>query len=181
MLLHLNGPPGIGKSTLARLYTQRHPGTLNVDIDALHQFLSGWEGSGDHAHEILRPVAKAMVGAHLAGGRDVVLPQYLARVEEIEAFEQIARRHGARFVEIVLRADREEAVSRFSGRPAVDEWDRHNRDVVERLGGDAFLAEMYHNLADVLDARPNAVVVPAAEGATEETYQAILANLREGV
>ena len=47
--------------------------------------------------------------------------------------------------------------------------------------GDAFLAEMYHNLADVLAARPNAVVVPAAEGATEETYQAILANLREGV
>ena len=46
---------------------------------------------------------------------------------------------------------------------------------------DAFLAEMYHNLADVLDARPNAVVVPAAEGATQETYKAILANLREGV
>ena len=34
-LIHLNGPPGIGKSTLAQLYTGEHPGVLNLDIDQL--------------------------------------------------------------------------------------------------------------------------------------------------
>jgi MoxR-like ATPase len=32
-LVHLNGPPGIGKSTLAAVYADRHPGTLNLDVD----------------------------------------------------------------------------------------------------------------------------------------------------
>ncbi|MEJ7742270.1 MAG: hypothetical protein WKF73_06810 [Nocardioidaceae bacterium] len=32
-LIHLNGPPGIGKSTLAQWYVDNHPGVLNLDID----------------------------------------------------------------------------------------------------------------------------------------------------
>ncbi|MDQ3306760.1 MAG: hypothetical protein M3499_00100 [Actinomycetota bacterium] len=34
-LTHVNGPPGIGKSTLARRYVNGHPGVLNCDIDVL--------------------------------------------------------------------------------------------------------------------------------------------------
>jgi hypothetical protein len=34
-LLHLNGPSGVGKSTLARAHAARHPGTLVCDIDEL--------------------------------------------------------------------------------------------------------------------------------------------------
>ena len=32
-LIHLNGPPGIGKSTIASAFADRHPGVLNLDID----------------------------------------------------------------------------------------------------------------------------------------------------
>ncbi len=32
-LIHLNGPPGIGKSTTASAFAARHPGVLNLDID----------------------------------------------------------------------------------------------------------------------------------------------------
>lgn len=32
-LIHLNGPPGIGKSVLAQLWAQDHPGVLNLDIE----------------------------------------------------------------------------------------------------------------------------------------------------
>ena len=91
VLIHLNGPPGIGKSTLSALYTRRHPGTLNLDIDRLHYFVGGWQDVDNHTHEVLRPVARAMASTHLAGGRNVILPQYLARLSEIEAFENVAR------------------------------------------------------------------------------------------
>ena len=40
-LLHLNGPPGIGKSTLARRYVEDHPQTLNCDIDVLRTLIGG--------------------------------------------------------------------------------------------------------------------------------------------
>jgi adenylate kinase family enzyme len=42
-LIHLNGPPGIGKSTLARRYVADHPGVLNCDIDVLRSLIGGWE------------------------------------------------------------------------------------------------------------------------------------------
>jgi hypothetical protein len=40
-LIHLDGPPGIGKSTLTAVWTERRPGTLNVDLDRLHPVAHG--------------------------------------------------------------------------------------------------------------------------------------------
>jgi len=41
-LLVLNGPLGIGKSTLAARYSHDHPLTLNLDIDTVWAMLSHW-------------------------------------------------------------------------------------------------------------------------------------------
>ena len=56
-LVLLNGPPGIGKSTLSALYADRHPGTLNLDIDSLHRLVGG---SPDAVEETYRLVAEAL-------------------------------------------------------------------------------------------------------------------------
>ncbi|MEJ7706101.1 MAG: hypothetical protein WKF82_13395 [Nocardioidaceae bacterium] len=40
-LIHLNGPPGIGKSTLAQWYVDNHPGVLNLDIDQVRCLIGG--------------------------------------------------------------------------------------------------------------------------------------------
>ncbi|HEX3649068.1 MAG TPA: hypothetical protein VHV49_11615 [Pseudonocardiaceae bacterium] len=41
-LIHLNGPSGIGKSTTAQHYVDRHPGVLNLDIDRVVALIGGW-------------------------------------------------------------------------------------------------------------------------------------------
>ena len=176
-LIHLNGPPGIGKSTLAALYADRHPGTLNLDIDSLHRLVGGWQDPQTHTHELMRPVAIAMASTHLAGGRDVILPQYLARLEEIERFERVARERGATFHEVVLLDDKPSAIARFSTREDGSEWGQHNRHVVAMQGGPAFLAVMYDRLIEVLQLRPEAVVVRSEPEAVEATYAALIAAL----
>jgi hypothetical protein len=88
-----------------------------------------------HMHEVLRPVALAMASAHLAGGRDVVLPQYLARLEEIERFERVAHERSASFREVVLLDEKAASIARFDGREDDSPWGRHNRRVVAAQGG----------------------------------------------
>lgn len=176
-LVHLNGPPGIGKSTLSALYADRHPGTLNLDIHLLHQLVSGWQDPAHHAHDILRPVALAMASTHLTGGRDVVLPQYLAKVGEIERFEHVANEQGAKFREIVLLDEKATAIARFDTRRDDSAWGQHNRRAVAGQGGPVFLAAMYDQLMDVVPLRTRAVVVRTEPGSIETTYALLIQAL----
>jgi predicted kinase len=66
-LIHLNGPPGIGKSTLAQRYVDEHPGVLNLDIDRLRALIGGWRERFAETGEIVRPVALSMAATHLRG------------------------------------------------------------------------------------------------------------------
>ena len=133
-LLHLNGPPGIGKSTLSVLWAQRHPGTLNLDLDTVHPLIGGWRDPDQDTHALVRPLGKAMASAYLGGGHDVVLPQNISRLNEVESFERIAHEQGAGFYEVVLLDDRAAAIARFDQRRDDTPWNQHNRKVVADLG-----------------------------------------------
>ncbi|HET9871456.1 MAG TPA: AAA family ATPase [Propionibacteriaceae bacterium] len=173
-LIHVNGPPGIGKSTLSALYAERHPGVLNLDIDSLHRLVGGWQDVDNHTHEVLRPVALAMASAHLGEGRDVILPQYLARVDEIQAFEKVAHEQGADFREVILFDEKTESIARFDRRRNDSEWDRHNREVVALLGGSVMLAAMYDQLLAIMQMRPSAMVVRSEYDSVDDTYASLI-------
>lgn len=178
-LIHLNGPPGIGKSTIAARYVDDHSGTLNLDIDRVRQLVGGWRTTFAETGEIVRPVALAMATAHLRGGRDVVLPQFLGRTSEIERFEQVASASDAQFVEIVLMDSKEQALQRFAHRrsPAEEMWHVEVQRIVAEYGGSAHLEELYDQLVEVVASRPSSTVVHTEAGAFEAAYTQVRAVL----
>jgi len=178
-LIHLNGPPGIGKSTLAQRYVDEHPGVLNLDIDQLRGLIGGWRERFAETGEIVRPVALSMASAHLRGGRDVVMPQFLARLSEIARFEGVAQDSGAVFCEIVLMDTKQRSLERFNRRGENSElpWHRQVQEIVEHNGGQVFLADMHDQLTAVLAARRDATVVISVAGAIQQTYKALTAIL----
>ncbi|MCZ3389150.1 MAG: ATP-binding protein [Actinomycetia bacterium] len=175
-LVLLNGPPGIGKSTVAARYADEHPGTLNLDVDRVRHLIGGWRTDFVGVGAIVRPVAEAMLQAHLAGNRSVVMPQYLGSTAEVGEFERLANSAGATFVEIVLMADRDESIARFL-RCTDDEWRQEIQQIVVDDGGDAHLQCLYDDLLDGLADRPGAVLVTSPDGDADVTYERVMARL----
>jgi len=180
-LILLNGPPGIGKSTIAERYVDEHSGTLNLDIDRLRSLIGGWREDFQGAGEIVRPLALALATTHLRSGRDVIMPQYLGRIIEIERFEAAVVACEADFLEIVLMDSLSEALRRFTTRSEDSEqpWHEEIRLIVQRSGGEAHLTELYQQLTTAVDQRPDAVTVVSDDAHIEQTYCRVLQALTD--
>ncbi|MEL7976158.1 AAA family ATPase [Isoptericola sp. F-RaC21] len=100
-LLLLNGPPGVGKSTLAVVLAAGRPGTLVLDVDVVRTLISG---DPAEAAEPARRLALDMARSHLSSGADVVVPQLVARPDQVARFARAAADGGARFSHAMLRA-----------------------------------------------------------------------------
>ena len=147
-LLHLNGPSGVGKSTLARTYAARHPGTLVCDIDELRSWVSGWEDDFVGTGEAVRASALALLTAYLATGRDVVLPQLIVTPAQAERFEAAAAAAGASYVAVVLDVAPEVLLPRLHERPRTPVTDVVSR-IIEERGGDDLVLEGRCQLLDL--------------------------------
>jgi predicted kinase len=178
-MIVLNGPPGCGKSTLARMYADEHPLALNLDIDRIRSLIGRWRDDPGAAGLLARAIALAAARAHLAAGHDVVIPQFLGRLTFLEQAEQVAAQAGASFHEIVLLDTKENAVRRFTDRTRAGADPAHveAQESIDQRGGPAELCAMYDRLMSVIAARPAAQVVPTTGGQIDQAYRDFLRRL----
>jgi hypothetical protein len=96
--------------------------------------IGGWQDRFAETGEIVRPVAFSMAAAHLRGTRDVVMPQYLGELREIEQFEAVLHDNSAVFCEIVVIDARQRSLQRFCHRGDNSEraWHQQVQQIVER-------------------------------------------------
>ena len=171
-LILLNGPPSSGKSTLAGRWVLGHPLALNLDIDVVRGLLGAWDETPDGGQAALK-LAIAMASTHLAGGYDVIVPQFLARESFITELEAVARAVRARFVEVALIVGREETLEAFASRSAEPQNQRHRdaHTALERLGGTRILGEWHDEFMQLLDGRPAVHRIDVVRGDVEATVR----------
>lgn len=168
-LIHLNGPTGVGKSTIAARYAADHPKTLNLDADEIVRLVGGWQDDFFGTVTLVRPLALAMAATHLSSGHDVVMPQLVARRSERDRFAETAHAAGADYLEFVLLAPADVAVRRFQRRA------HHIDGTVEALGG----AAMIHRIRDQFAryVTPESVVIETGDDTADQTYRTLITAL----
>lgn len=135
VLLHLNGAPGVGKSTIAERLVASRPGWLNCDIDILRTLIGGWKDTFAAAGAQIRPVAREMMAAQLATGRGVVLPQLIMQDRELAQFKSLATVCGVPYVHVYVDASDAELSMRWQRRNAGNPWAATSQRVLRELGG----------------------------------------------
>ena len=176
MLLLINGAPGVGKSSLAQRYADKHPLALIIDIDAIRTRLGQW-AELDESKLVARDLALALTRAHMRNGYDVIVPQYLGRPEYREQLRSLAEESNVPFVEVLLTDDADRIVRRFRKRRA--EYASTGAQHPEGdLSDDAVATEVPRaNEALLRDATSRGVLVVSATGGADASYVA----LREGL
>ncbi|MGW4211037.1 AAA family ATPase [Lentzea sp. NPDC004789] len=168
-LIHLNGPTGVGKSTIAARYAAEHPGTLDLDADEIVRLVGGWQDDFPGTVGLVRPLALAMARTHLSSGHDVVMPQLVTDRGQRARFAAAAAEAGADYAEFVLLAPPETTIGRFRRRG------HHLDPAVEALGGAAAIRRIHDRLVAYLT--PDTTVIDTAGHDTGQTYEALIAAL----
>jgi predicted kinase len=182
-LILLNGPPASGKSTLAARFVESHPLALNLEIDVVRHLLGGWADQPTEAGLLARKIAIGMARTALEAGRDVIIPQLVARPDFVSELERLARDSGVRFVEVALTASKDEMRDWFASRSAAPDAATHldAELLVDRLGGGAALDQMFDDFVQLVESRPGTRTVPARRDDVERTLRELERVLAEDV
>lgn len=145
--------------------------------------LGDWMSRPTEAGLLARQIAIEMARAALAADRDVIVPQFLARVDFIGKLETLAVESGCAFIEIALTADRDDVLGWFRARSSNPETASHvdAEQLLERTGGTDELRRILDRWERLLASRPHVDTIPARVGdvdSTLEQFKRVLASSR---
>ncbi len=166
---------------LARRWAAVAPQLEVVDIDSIRRTLELWPSEPELAGREARRVALGVIADHLARGRSVVVPQFLARVEFISQLASVALSAPAQFVECVLTIGRQDAIDAFIERSEDPQVPEHaDADVlVDARDRPASLAAMYDALASLVEARPTTRRIEVSRNDVSATLARVRAMVPE--
>src|SRR5687768_6738050 len=88
-LIFINGPVGIGKTTLAQKYTENHKLALLLSSDDFVGSMGKWHENEEEARRLTLNYVLIIAREHLKAGYDVVIPFLLIHPEDIMAIERV--------------------------------------------------------------------------------------------
>lgn len=180
-LIHLNGPPRVGKSTLARRYAEEHAGVLALDLDVLAGLIGGYSENFSAALEVARGHGRELAPGHLRSGYDVILPQ-LVTVHDRDpdpAFEEASCAAGATYVQVALMVSDHEHLLRVQGKRPTTEVEARVQTALQDPESD-LVARIRRHLDEYLARRPHTIRIDTTGVGVETSYQRLLEALAEG-
>ncbi len=166
-LILINGPPGVGKSTVAEKLHKAIPLSYLLEIDALRRNIANYREQVKESGELSYDVSTAIVEACFNAGSDVIIDKAISDIEVIDSFFQVAKKYNANIYEFILNASKELVIKRAENRGY-------------RVGGlltSEKVERWWEDTQEYIKKRPQAIVVDTETLSQEEVYKYITDKL----
>lgn len=138
-LIIINGPNGVGKSTVATLLHKQMPGAFLLDIDQQRRFVSSYRTLAEESRILSMEVAIAILETCFKRGHDVIVVRmFYGHIEKgrktnfLDNFVRLGKKYGAEVFEFILWAPKKVVRTRVEKRGwrqggllTPDKWERH--------------------------------------------------------
>jgi broad-specificity NMP kinase len=173
-LILFNGPPGVGKTTIAKKVHEIIPLSFLLDLDQQREFISQYKEYPKESRTLSFDIALAITENCLKNGRDFISGKgMLDMIEEgqnknrLDQFVELGRKYGAEVYEIFLWADKETSLKRADERG----YDKKLRGTIE--GTRELFGRYWEEMNTFKEKRKEAIVVDTSNLSPEAVFEKI--------
>jgi len=166
-LILINGPTGIGKSTIAGKLHQVLPLSFLLDIDAQRRYISGYKEHRKESGKLVTELSLAMVENYLQSGHDVIIDKMFTDAKISDTFLKLGQKYSATVFEFVLNTDKKTLVARANERG----YKEGSMLTPEKV------PEFWDCVQNYIKDRHQATVVDTRDMNSEETFKYILEKI----
>jgi predicted kinase len=162
-LIILNGPSGIGKSTVSSRLASEMSNTVVIDVDELRRAIPNYRENRKESQHLAYARAKEEIATHLANGDNVIVDKGIFQSDVLDAFIEEGQKCGADVFEFLLSADKATVQQRADDRG----YRPGSLLTQERVG------ELWEQADKLRLERSNAIVIDTTRLSTEETLEKV--------
>jgi predicted kinase len=166
-LILINGPTGIGKSTIAGKLHEALSLSFLLDIDAQRRYISGYKENREESGELVVRLSLAIVENYLQNGHDVIIDKVFTDTQATDRFLELGKKYDAGTFEFVLNADKETLIARANERG----YKEGSMLTPEKV------PEFWEAMQNYIKGRPEVIIVDTNEISVNDTFEFIQAKI----
>jgi len=172
-LIILYGFAASGKTTLTKLYIEKHPLTIGVEGDKIIEMIGDWRNHEKTARDLVLQHTISIAENHLNAGHDVLLPYLLNYNEDVEVFKALANRCDADLYQVYLDIEKNDAVDRLITRGC---WGEEGSETLTEEDRESLL-ERFDYMDNVMKQVKNVTSINSELGKITQTYNELIRTL----
>jgi predicted kinase len=170
-LIILNGPSGVGKSTISARLQLDIPNSVVIDVDELRRSIPDYKERRQESLLLAYEKTVEAIGNHLKEGRSVIIDKAISQSDTLDSLIEAGKKYDAEVYEFLLFADKDTVQARADERG----YKPGSLLTREKVG------ELWEKADALRKERPDVIIIDTKDKRVEEVLNEIKETLQLSV